>query len=255
VSLVLSLFPGVGLFDAGFEAEGFCTVRGPDVLWGGDVRRFHPPSGRFDGIIGGPPCQAFSSASGGTSTAENLIPEFERVIVEAAAPWFVMENVPQAPLPVVPGYVVAATLLNNRWLGEEQNRVRRFSFGARASLSWGEFPAKAVAALRREEVALEHPIKEGCFTANGTQWEPRRDLGRGRLRGRSRSCRTNAEFQRACRLQGVPDGFLADAPFTVEGKIRVLGNGVPIPMGRAVARSVRAAIGVLQRVDGERGAA
>ena len=43
-----------------FEEEGFCVVRGPDLLWGGDIRRFHPPAGRFDGVIGGPPCQAFS---------------------------------------------------------------------------------------------------------------------------------------------------------------------------------------------------
>jgi DNA (cytosine-5)-methyltransferase 1 len=33
--LVLSLFPGIGLFDMAFEAEGFCVVRGPDLLWGG----------------------------------------------------------------------------------------------------------------------------------------------------------------------------------------------------------------------------
>jgi DNA (cytosine-5)-methyltransferase 1 len=58
--LVLSLFPGIGLLDMAFEAEGFCVVRGPDVLWGGDIRNFHPPRCRFDGVIGGPPCQAFS---------------------------------------------------------------------------------------------------------------------------------------------------------------------------------------------------
>lgn len=37
--LVLSLFPGIGLLDMAFEQEGFCVVRGPDVLWGGDVRK------------------------------------------------------------------------------------------------------------------------------------------------------------------------------------------------------------------------
>lgn len=58
--LVLSLFPGIGLLDMAFEEAGFCVVRGPDLLWGGDIRRFHPPAGRFDGVIGGPPCQAFS---------------------------------------------------------------------------------------------------------------------------------------------------------------------------------------------------
>ena len=57
--LVLSLFPGIGLLDMAFAEEGFCIVRGPDLLWGGDIRRFHPPA-VFDGVIGGPPCQAFS---------------------------------------------------------------------------------------------------------------------------------------------------------------------------------------------------
>ncbi|KKL97808.1 hypothetical protein LCGC14_1830760, partial [marine sediment metagenome] len=58
--MILSLFPGIGLLDRAFEEEGWCVVRGPDVLWGGDVRRFHPPVGRFDGVIGGPPRPTFS---------------------------------------------------------------------------------------------------------------------------------------------------------------------------------------------------
>ena len=28
---VLSIFPGVGILDSAFEAEGFCIVRGPDL--------------------------------------------------------------------------------------------------------------------------------------------------------------------------------------------------------------------------------
>ena len=59
--LVLSLFPGIGLLDSAFEDTGFCVLRGPDVIRGGDVRLFHPPAGVFAGVIGGPPCQSFSS--------------------------------------------------------------------------------------------------------------------------------------------------------------------------------------------------
>ena len=51
--LILSLFPGIDLLGRGFEAESFAVVRGPDLLWGGDIRSFHVPPGRFDGIIGG----------------------------------------------------------------------------------------------------------------------------------------------------------------------------------------------------------
>src|SRR5256885_2017599 len=134
--LVLSIFPGIGLLDQAFEQEGFCVVRGPDLLWGGDVHQFHPPTGCFDGIIGGPPCQAFSRLryvvkhNGGTIAA-NLIPEFERCVREAQPAWFIMENVPDAPLPVIDGYQIHAQLLNNRWYGGEQHRVRRISFGTR----------------------------------------------------------------------------------------------------------------------------
>ncbi len=134
VALVLSLFPGIGLLDRGFEDEGFCVVRGPDLLWGGDVKRFHPPAGRFDGVIGGPPCKRFSRLrylveANGYDLAEDLIPEFVRCVAEAGPAWFLMENVPQAPVPSVAGYHVHQLLLNNRWCGGDQNRLRRFSFG------------------------------------------------------------------------------------------------------------------------------
>src|SRR5439155_17435760 len=122
MNLVLSLFPGIGLLDCAFEAEGFCVVRGPDVLWGGDICRFHPPAGKFDGIIGGPPCQSFSPLAalvrhnGYEPKFGNLIPEFERCVLEAQPLWFLMENVRQAPLPIVPGYGINGFLLDNSGL-------------------------------------------------------------------------------------------------------------------------------------------
>jgi DNA (cytosine-5)-methyltransferase 1 len=215
-----------------FEEAGFCVVRGPDLLWGGDIKRFHPPSGRFDGVIGGPPCQQFSplnqaARKGLQPLAENLIPEFERCICAARPAWFLMENVRAAPLPDVHGYRINDFLLNNRWLGEDQNRLRRFSFGSADGR-----------ALRVEHVALESPNVAPCVTANGTQWE----RGKGKNGGRSRSDRTIKALGRYVELQGLPPGFLADAPLTVEGKVRVVGNGVPLPMGRAVAAAVKRAM-------------
>ena len=159
--------------------------------------------------------------------AENLIPEFERCIAQAQPDWFVMENVRLAPLPSVPGYIVRDELLNNRWLGEAQNRVRRFSFGTQDGRP-----------LRVAYAPLEHIDVEPCVTANGTQWE----RGKGKYGGRSRSDRTVKALVRYISLQGLPPDFLADAPFTVEGKVRVVGNGVPLPMGRAIARAVKAAM-------------
>jgi len=57
------------------------------------------------------------------------VPEFSRCVAEAQPTWFLMENVPAAPTPTVPGYCLDRQVLNNRWLGEEQNRSRQFCFG------------------------------------------------------------------------------------------------------------------------------
>lgn len=40
--LILSLFPGIDLLGRAFEELGACVVRGPDLLWGGDIRAFSP---------------------------------------------------------------------------------------------------------------------------------------------------------------------------------------------------------------------
>lgn len=95
--LILSLFTGAGLFDRAFEALGACVVSAGDILYGKDIRDFHAPAGRFDGVIGGPPCQVFSSATNLTGTdAINLIPEYLRVFEETKPKWAVMENIPNA---------------------------------------------------------------------------------------------------------------------------------------------------------------
>jgi DNA (cytosine-5)-methyltransferase 1 len=247
--LVLSLFPGIGLLDMAFEEAGFCVVRGPDLLWGGDIRHFHPPAGRFDGVIGGPPCQAFSQMRhmviqrhGPGALAGNLIPEFERVVDEAQPTWFLMENVPDAPEPIVEGYGVISFLLNNRWVGGEQNRLRRFSFGLRGSVCalsayldvvlFEAFEyAPAVLASGNKKSGVQIRLDRGG--------RPRRKIGADYA-----SHQTVAE---ATRLQGLPEGFLSHAPFTVEGKQKVLGNGVPLPMGRAIAKAVVEALAAIEQ--------
>jgi len=141
--LVLSLFSGAQMFDTGFREEGFCVVSAGDVLFGQDVRAFHPPPGRFDGVIGGDPCQSHSAmanlvrARGFEPSFPDMTPEFERVVHEARPAWFLRENVPQAPDVKSAGYDVRSFLLDNSALdsgdgwGHEQMRRRRFWFGTR----------------------------------------------------------------------------------------------------------------------------
>lgn len=231
--IVLSLFPGIGLLDRAFEEVGFCVVRGPDLLWGGDIKKFHPPAGRFDGIIGGPPCQLFSRLQALVAhnrkkhpewkKAENLIPEFERCVAEARPRWFLMENVPNAPEPVIDEYGVSSVLVNNRWVGGTQSRLRKFCFGT-----------KDGSGLSIPGDALEPVEYTNTVTASGTVWMP---SPKG---GRPAGQKNTKYFKHAVRAQGLPEGW--DLPgFKVEEKIRALGNGVPLPLGRAVAKAVRAA--------------
>lgn len=240
--LVLSLFPGIGLLDMAFEEEGFCVVRGPDVLWGGDIRRFHPPAGKFEGVIGGPPCQAFSRLRhivehNGYQVAPNLIPEFERCIADALPLWFVMENVPAAPLPVVDGYRVDDVLVRDIKVGGVTDRLRRFSFGGTAASG----PAYI------EYVALHGEPEHAALASGGGRPVPVAIGGSGKVKRSAKSALRNYGYKTAGafgnhkRLQGLPADFDLP-PFTVAAKVRAIGNGVPLAMGRAIARAVKDAL-------------
>ena len=50
--------------------------------------------------------------------------------------------------------------------------------------------------------------------------------------------KSNEVFFDLCKQQGLPEGF--DLPgFTVQAKCKAVGNGVPLTMGRAIAKAVR----------------
>lgn len=240
--LVLSLFGGLGLLDEAFRLEGFTVVRGPDLLWSQDVRDFHPPSGVFEGCIGGPPCQLFSQLRYLNPKAGekhgNMIPEFERVVAEAQPAWFLMENVPAAPEPVVDGYVVRSLILNNRWFGGEQDRTRRFSLGTPDGRALSVEVALFESAEYRHAVTPSSravPVKLG-----GSGKVKRTYTEEGKRHGPSQGARER--IGEMLRLQGLPEAWLADSPFTTPAQREMIGNGVPLPMGRAIARAVSRAM-------------
>ena len=289
--LVLSLFSGVGMLDAAFREQGYCVVSAGDVTWGSlyDIRAFSPPAGVFAGVIGGPPCQMWSSlahlvrANGHEPRFGNLIPEFERVVGEALPEWWLMENVPHAPEPAVDGYECWPRLLNNRWFDAEQNRVRRFTIGLRSTrgldpwrfLEVGLFePALSFVAVkgdpgptRREARAV---ISGNGFDSGSVYYQrqnqaaltsrdpvPVKIGGSGKVKrtagavtasdGAGKVKMVRYGLADACELQGLPRDFLADAPFTAQGKLKAVANGVPLPMGRAVVKAVRQALGAQVR--------
>lgn len=239
--LVLSLFPGIGLLDMAFEEAGFCVVHGPDLLWGGDIRNFHPPAEVFVGVIGGPPCQLFSRMRHIQPRAGlkhgNMIPEFERVVIEARPSWFLMENVEDAPIPKIGSHPSRSEKIRDVWVGGETNRLRRFTFGSR----WHD-----PRGFRIDTKALHRSDPSPAVLASGGRRVPVALGGSGKVKASRRVCagdsKTKDGLAAALVAQGLPSDFLSDSPFTIAGKIRVVGNGVPLAMGRAVAQAVMRAI-------------
>ena len=173
MKMALSLFPGLGVLDMAFQEAGWCVVRGPDVVWQGDIRGWHVPSGHFDGVFGGPPCQAFSKLAVIKEAKErlrgpdqrapssprhrlnqefgNLIPEFERCVSEAQPNWYLMENVEGAPLPDVDGYEQFSHMIKDCDVGGETIRERRFTLGLKV---WPHFQSPWTA-------LAYHPLRQG----------------------------------------------------------------------------------------------
>ena len=209
--LVLSLFPGIYLLGRGFEAEGFCVVRGPDLIWGGDVRDFHPNPRKFDGVIAGSPCQEFSKLrrNAPTGYGRAMLDEFCRVVIEAQPDWFLLENVPTVPDVVVTGYAVQRLDLNARECGAKQNRPRHFQFGSRDRRML--VPARAITALSESQPAVLAS------------------------EGKRKSRRGWPEF---CELQGLPRDFTLPG-MTLSARYRAVGNGVHVDVARTLARAVR----------------
>jgi len=208
-SLVLSLFPGAGLLDRGFEQAGYCVVRGPDTVFGQRIEDFHAPAGHFSGVFGGPPCQDFSRARRRPPTGhgERMLAEFGRVVTEANPDWWLMENVPGVPDVQIFGYQVQRFNLFAWEFGCRQSRNRSFQFGSR--------DGTGLVILRRTESHFSGRLAKAVMAKD-----------------------SHRNFADLCALQGLPRWF--DLPgLSRTAKIRAVGNGVPVPMARAVAEAIR----------------
>ena len=205
MGVVLSLFPGIGLFDRAFEERGFCVVRGPDLLWGGDIREFNPPAGWAWGVFGGSPCQDFSSARRAPPTGNGLamIEEFKRVVRAVRPEWWMLENVPRVPDVQIDGYTWQRIDVEQAWFYPVR-RLRHIQFG-----SWS---GKSITIPRG---VTDYAADHAALASQGTLEEVKQK-------------------------QGLPDEF--DLPgFTREEARRAIGNGVPLPMGRVIAEAVASA--------------
>lgn len=209
--MLLSLFPCADLLGTGFTLEGFSVVRGPEKILGQRIEDFHVLAGRFDGVIGGSPCQDFSRARRCPPTGNGLlmIEHFRRVVTEAEPEWWLLENVTTVPDVAIEGFKVQRFNLRAQEFGLWQNRNRCFQFGYRVG------PPLIIDRPGVGDTRLER-----CAMAT---------------EGGKRHRRPWATF---IELQGLPAGF--DLPgWSVKAKYAAVGNGVPIPMLRAVAIAIR----------------
>jgi DNA (cytosine-5)-methyltransferase 1 len=219
---VISLFPGADIWGMAFESQGFCMVRGPELMLGADIRNFHCRPGAFWGIIGSPPCQAFSKATK-ISKALNLYPEFNRIKKACKPAWWISENVPEAP---VPDGAVWEYLADAWEFGAAQHRTRRFA-------------SNIVLDLPSFKLAVDFRHPDPWPTVTASEW--RCTAGSGERAMRQRAGRkvgrrlTQAEMNEA---MGLPREW--DTPcLKWEYGYIVRGNGVPFQMGVALAKAVK----------------
>lgn len=210
--LVLSVFSGVDLFRKAFDEQGFCVVSASDLDFGFDIRDFVPIGGKFDGIIGGSPCQDFSMLNRNRNLLDGygvqMLREFERIVLIARPKWFLLENVPQVPDVCIDGYFIQRVNLNARHYGSKQNRNRCFQFGS--------LDNRVLVLPKKCDTAAN---VERCVVAS---------------EGKQKARRTFADV---CELQGLPRDY--DLPrFTQSAKYRAIGNGVCLDLGRAVVFGV-----------------
>lgn len=209
--LILSLFPNIGLLDRGFEQAGFCVVRGPDLIFGGDIKRFHPPANTFEFVIGGSPCQDFSAArrDAPTGSGIEMLREFGRVVLETQPRGALLENVPRVPHVEIEGYARKRIDLSDAVAGGETIRIRHFQYFYRAGDTWPRMQRRSVHVRRGQSRKYQPAVMASGGTSRNGAWHD------------------------VLKRQGLPDDFDLP-PFKMVEKVRAVGNGVPFSMAKMI---------------------
>lgn len=295
---VVDLFSGCGGLSLGFEIAGFKVLAGIDnweaaiETYGANLdhdalvsdledvdatlkilERYRDLNGRTPGIIGGPPCQDFSLA--GKRIGEKraaLTEKFAETVIEAEAPFFVMENVPNALKFAVyqnalaqlrrAGFKIRVITLNAVEWGVPQRRRRLFAFGTRSERvsDWifedlSRDPDGRILTVREwfgesavPDFYYRHPRsyqRRGIFSVDEPSPTIRgvnrpippeyQDHPGNPVRPDFPSLRALTAGERA-QIQSFPEGFTLIGPrSTIE---QMVGNAVPVRLATEVARSV-----------------
>ena len=134
-----------------------------------------------------------------------MLAQYRRIVEEARPDWWLLENVERTPDNPIPGYTFQRLDLWAHEFGMQQRRLRHIQFGDRHG---------RVLLLDRQLPKLRNATPTITATDTQTPW---------------------LDFVTA---QGLPADF--DLPtFTGAAKRRAVGNGVPLPMARALAVAIR----------------
>ena len=201
--LILSIFCGIDLLGKAFEQTGFCVVKAGDKkLDGSDIRNFQPPKGKFNGIVGGSPCQDFSKLNRNPKDyGYEMLEEFQRVVLDASPDWYLFENVSGVPDFKIEGYTEQRFKLDLSWF-TPFSRLRVFQFGSK----------------------------------NGTLLNPMIGV-RKNIIGTAVTGNDERSYSAICEIQGLPKNF--ELPFlSLAGKKQAVANAVPMQLGKYIAQLI-----------------
>lgn len=205
MQLILSLFTGIGLLDEAFKREGFCVVSAGDIITGQDIRNFTTTDGHFDGVIGSPPCQDFSTRqlhSDKTNYSHKMVEEFKRIVLESKPKWWLLESIHGVPDVIIEGYNHQRTPINQAWY-EAIYRKGIIQFGSNSGQHIQIPRGKICNNLKRDELKAQYK-----------------------------------SFAEIKHMKGLPDSF--DLPgLTISAKKSFIGNTVPLKMGEVIAKAVK----------------
>jgi DNA (cytosine-5)-methyltransferase 1 len=314
---VIDLFSGAGFLSYAFKSEGYCIIQAveKDVIAAStyrtnmgnhiqvaDIKRAEP-IGKCDVLIGGPPCQGFSTLGKRDPKDERnfLSLEIVRWAIKSQPKVIVIENVEAFLYSPVwirlasklkrLGYDVSSHVLNAFDLGVPQIRKRSFTIASKIGLpeikniykkpvrtvrqAWTGLapepnghnfhysPEPSALAIGRMKVIPQggnklDVLRSAPELAAKSWWSLGKQVGDawGRMiwdkpSNTLRTCLQNPSkgrylhpeqhrvisLREAARIQTIPDSWYFEG--TPTQIARQIGNGVPILLGRAVARSVK----------------